>query len=513
MSHSFKVVTILACLVCLAATIQPAGAMPSVDHYVVVDTTVDDPALAGCTLAVDDCSLRGAINYANNILGFYGHTVTITLPAGTYNLTRAGAGEDNNATGDLDVLWGGLRLVGAGPTSIIAGGGLDRVLQNFGDGLIIDSLKISGGRAPSGQSGGGGIQNWAGAILQVNNVVIQDNMVEGSVAYLDGGGGIANAGTMLLESSLITGNDACKGGGIILAGASTTIRNSTISENTAMLAVGSCGYGGGIGMYNGDVYTQVVNTTIENNTALRGGGMFYAGQSGQIIDSTFNNNMSSYYGGAIFNLGQLTLSRSTIAGNQTEYYGGGVFNDEIMTIQNVTFYGNSSRNGGGLGIFTDKTTHIDHCTFSGNTVSEGGAAIGTLGVGTIFLHNTILASTDSGNTCMIGASNVFNDLGYNLNSDNSCGLDELNHDQVNISPQLGSLSDNGGPTLTMALVSSSPAIDKADPIPSQGTDQRGFYRPVNGDLIATILADVGAFEYDSFTLDLFTWLPIVLRMP
>jgi fibronectin-binding autotransporter adhesin len=514
MFQPLKVTLILASLVFLVATIQPAEAVPSADYYVTVDTTVDDPALSACTLAINDCSLRGAINYANSILAYYGHTVTITLPAGTYNLTHSGTGEDNNATGDLDVLWRGLTLVGAGPTTIIGGGGLDRVLQNYGDGLEVKHLKISGGRAPSGQSGGGGIQNWAGAILHLYDVVIQQNEVDGSVEYLDGGGGIANLGTMLLESSLITGNDACKGGGIILAGARTVIRDSTISGNTATITEGSCGYGGGIGMYNGDVYTLVVNTTIENNTALRGGGMFYAGQDGQIIDTTFIDNESAYYGGAIFNLGQLTLSHSTISGNNTLYYGGGVFNDGTLSIQNVTFYGNSSKNGGGLGIFTDNSTNIDHCTFSGNTVSEGGASVGTLGVGTIFLHNTILASTDTGNTCMIGAGNTFNDLGYNLNTDDSCGLDELKHDQLNISPQLQSLASNGGPTQTMALNSGSPAIDKADPDVSQSKDQRGYYRPVDGpDPLEIATSDIGAYEYGSFLLNPFAWLPLVLKAP
>jgi CSLREA domain-containing protein len=70
-----------------------------------------------------DCSLREAIIAANANPG----ADVITLPAGTYTLTIPGAGEDGGATGDLDIL-GDLTINGAGAsTTIVNGGGLDRV--------------------------------------------------------------------------------------------------------------------------------------------------------------------------------------------------------------------------------------------------------------------------------------------------------------------------------------------------------------------------------------------------
>jgi hypothetical protein len=36
-------------------------------------------------------------------------------------------------------------------------------------------------------------------------------------------------------------------------------------------------------------------------------------------------------------------------------------------------------------------------------------------------------------------------------------------------------------------------------------DQRGYYRPVNG------VADIGAFEFNSHLLNIFFWLPFVLK--
>ena len=65
-------------------------------------------------------------------------------------------------------------------------------------------------------------------------------------------------------------------------------------------------------------------------------------------------------------------------------------------------------------------------------------------------------------------------------------------DQINTEPLLGPLQDNGGPTLTHALLPGSPAIDAGDPnfTPPPFYDQRGpgFPRVVNGRI------DVGSFE-------------------
>ena len=89
---------------------------------------------------------------------------------------------------------------------------------------------------------------------------------------------------------------------------------------------------------------------------------------------------------------------------------------------------------------------------------------------------------------------------YNLIGTGGSGslTNGVNGNQVDVAnPGLGALADNGGPTLTMALLPGSPAIEAGDitqiPIdPSTGlpltTDQRGLARTVNGNV------DIGAFE-------------------
>jgi CSLREA domain-containing protein len=96
-----------------------AGALPAVAATFTVNSTADavDANLADgvCeTATAGVCTLRAAIQQANASAG----TDTIVLPAGTYTLTIAGAGEDAAVTGDLDVT-GILTITGAGADTTI----------------------------------------------------------------------------------------------------------------------------------------------------------------------------------------------------------------------------------------------------------------------------------------------------------------------------------------------------------------------------------------------------------
>ena len=59
---------------------------------------------------------------------------------------------------------------------------------------------------------------------------------------------------------------------------------------------------------------------------------------------------------------------------------------------------------------------------------------------------------------------------------------------ANTDPLLGPLADNGGPTLTIALLPGSPAIDAGRVVPGVTADQRGVPRPQGA------APDIGAFE-------------------
>ena len=116
----------------------PARAAPTATTYTIgVDAVKDNDPGSGCTL-------REAISVANAGKGpgtdpFTGCTVKgtaglppvtykINLPAYTYTLTGA-SGENNNASGDLDIK-ANVIIMGQGASkTIISGGGIDRVFH------------------------------------------------------------------------------------------------------------------------------------------------------------------------------------------------------------------------------------------------------------------------------------------------------------------------------------------------------------------------------------------------
>jgi hypothetical protein len=90
----------------------------------------------------------------------------------------------------------------------------------------------------------------------------------------------------------------------------------------------------------------------------------------------------------------------------------------------------------------------------------------------------------------------------NLIEDYSC------NPAVTGDPLLGSLTDNGGSTQTMALGVGSPAIDAGDDASCEATDQRGMARPIDGDGNGTAVCDIGAYEKETTHI---VYLPIVLK--
>lgn len=215
-----------------------------------VNSTADSvdatPGDGTCATSVGSCTLRAAIQEANALAG----GDRIRVPAGVYELTRAGAGEDDAATGDLDVR-GRLRVIGAGADStIVDGNALDRVFDvGAGARVTLTKLAVRGGDAAS-DSGGGVNARIA------SRLVVKRMLVEGNEAFA--GGGIAANGRLVMATSTVRGNTASVGGGVAMLGGST-IRTSTFDDNTAT----------GFGAFSGhDVVAQragileIANSTI-----------------------------------------------------------------------------------------------------------------------------------------------------------------------------------------------------------------------------------------------------------
>jgi hypothetical protein len=131
---------------------------------------------------------------------------------------------------------------------------------------------------------GGGVQN--AGVLIIANATIADNRGEA-------GAGIYNTGTLTVNDSTISGNRACSGlvtdgGGLYNAGGTATINTSTITGNSASGQHGG-GSGGGIYTYGS---VTIASSTISDNTAARyGGGLYVDGGAITIKNSIVANNI------------------------------------------------------------------------------------------------------------------------------------------------------------------------------------------------------------------------------
>jgi hypothetical protein len=104
--------------------------------------------------------------------------------------------------------------------------------------------------------------------------------------------------------------------------------------------------------------------------------------------------------------------------------------------------------------------------------------------GTFSLENSILAYPGTTN---YNAYGPITDAGYNICSDGSADFDSGSSFN-STDPLLRPLGYYGGPTLTMALPSNSPAINAGTDVGAPATDQRGLPRP------SGTFTDMGAYE-------------------
>jgi hypothetical protein len=112
--------------------------------------------------------------------------------------------------------------------------------------------------------------------------------------------------------------------------------------------------------------------------------------------------------------------------------------------------------------------------------------------GGAYIKNTIFNVSPGGHSIVSDGFDTIMSEGYNISSDDGAGYLNGPGDQINTDPMLGLLQDNGGPTLTHALLSNSPAINAGDPnfVGPPDYDQRGpGFDRVRGGRI-----DVGSFE-------------------
>jgi hypothetical protein len=468
----------------------------------------DVPATFTVTSLADsgEGTLRDAIAQANDEDANPGHDTIVFDEglSGTINLSTIGNTDYGpsalhvTSAITIDGFDGGGSIVLARDTSVTS---LRLFLVDASGSLKLDGLTLqdgqivgqAGGNGSSGAGGGGGGAALGGAIFNLGELEVSRSLILGSSVqggygaygmifygypnpisfeyeYFLGGGGSGGGGASGGIPGAPDGQSGSFGGGGG-GGASDTYYGGN---------GGSGGFGGGGGGGGG---------AHGSSYGGQGGlGGFAGGDGGDSSGSLYGGGGGgggAGLGGAIFNHGgTVLLVNSTFANNSATGGMGGV---------GIAGNGSAGQGLGGAVFSRNGTLSIVNSTFSGNEADEGGAAyvLADGETANAAIYNSILAN--SGGEALDYFVNVINEGGVSVLF--SSNLIERHPEGLggvvsNEDPGLGELADNGGPTKTFAIASSSPAFNAGSNVAVSGadTDQRGLAR-ISGSVV-----EIGAFE-------------------
>lgn len=425
---------------------RDAGAFEAVASALTVTTTADSGP-GSLREAVSFSPAGSAISFANGLDG-----ATIQLSSGEVVVPA------HPLTIDASALAAGITVSGANEVRVL------NVRSNST--VTIDSLTITNGHLQTDL--GAGVLNWGN--LTLTNSTVSGNH-SGSI-----GGGIMSYGPLSLHHSTLSGNHSGGGGGGLFSYGDVILDHVMVSENTSTyqgggLFVRPYGYSSGIPRTR----LTVNDSMISGNTSSHyGGGLRVESAVVLVENSTISENASGGYsgGGISADDSNLGLRNVTISGNESGYFGGGIFTEGegSLGITNCTIVGNVGYFGGG--IYSAHPMAMENCVVAGNAADEGRPgddiylSAGIALTGTNFIGNNDSIESRAPAGPLVGT------------------------EAAPLDPQLAPLADNGGPTLTMALLPGSPVRDAGIFVPGSTPefDQRGESRRLGGAL------DLGAFE-------------------
>jgi hypothetical protein len=521
-----------------AMVLAAAGVMPAHAATLTVDPAAVDAAVAGD----GKCSLREAVLSVNAganvgdcaavVTEAYGTNDTITLPAGTYNLTVTGLDESatgtvppfainntpNAAVGDLDLMKS-VRIVGAGAdTTIIQWDAAVVVDETLRDRIFhvytIDPLTLEVKVAIEGVTIQGGRTFEDELALQVLNPV---DTVLYDYYFRRAGAGLAvgAAANVAQINPLLVGDENAEGRGGSQRPTDSDEGGATFSLTlTGVKVRGNQAQGDGAGIYTASPMTATNVVVAGNVTTINGGGIYNEGAT-TISNSTISDNIAEG-GGGIFMTGSATatvnISGTTLSGNRA-VGGGAISGRSGMTVKivNSTLSGNIGSDVG-AGLYTNGSAELNFVTIANNLAGADSPTAGSginvfpasTGVNVVTLKNVLLAANKKGwvdgmdaaaiaalpsaNCGVTGGGIPVTSLGNNLSSDASCdGWLTVATDKKNVDPKIGALASNGGLTLTHALLAGSPALGAGAADATVTVDQRGVTRETP--------PDIGAFEF------------------
>lgn len=318
-------------------------------------------------------------------------------------------------------------------------------------GLRLENVTLTGGlldeSIPTNAKGGAVFNN--GGVLQVADSRLANNAVRdsGGAIYVEGG-------STLLVNTVLVSNTAYSGGGIDIREGEMRIEDCTFSNNVAQSGGGGLSAGSPLA---DDAVLVIMRTTFSGNQANDGGGLDCPKCEMEVYDSLFANNTVEQAGGGVYvgKDGAIAIVSSTFSGNAAGENGGGLINWGYAILRHATVANNTAPSNGGV--------------FAGRPYTENNLKYGMIA------HNNIFWNNDR-DDCMVLLSGW-----RNFSTNTRCsGMTEI----TGLDPEL---KNNGGPTLTHALLEGSSAIDAGDDDYCAVTDQRG------AELVGN--CDAGAFEF------------------
>jgi hypothetical protein len=310
-------------------------------------------------------------------------------------------------------------------------------------------------------------------------VVIKHLNITGGFESNDYGGGVYNRGNLKLVNCNVTDNrsqcnSADYGGGLYNYYGTLTLENCTVSNNVVNIPIKTGeDWGGGLANYDGTVILK--NSSFINNSAV-----YSISDNGRDSnEGGIPNNIDRSYGGGVYNYGNAYLTNCTFDGNSA-IKGGGLFNHGDATVVSCTLTNNTAGIFGG-GMYLRTSLDMWDTIVAGNTGDRGG--------------NEIDGAVHSGGNNDYSADRDHRPGGHNLIGTQPAYSTWGTSDLLNVTnPGLLALASNGGPTQTVALAPTSPAIRNGMKVKFAGeatdvtTDQRGFK-------LDTPNPDIGAYQF------------------
>ncbi len=290
---------------------------------------------------------------------------------------------------------------------------------------------------------------------------------------------LGDGSTLTVDGGVVSENEFT---GILVQGGSAQLTNVNVSANSTRPSLLGTSVGYGI---ENHAQMMIINSQISENL---NGGLFNE-DSGviTITETSFVGNQGGLP--ALLNLGNATIESSLFANNtftgRISVSESAVENRGVMSILNTTISGNQ-----GTGVdAASGALYLSYVTIAENSdvglsAYRGGEFVG-------LIENTLIVKNGGRGNCVhVGSGYPALPLsGTNIETEpvvapDACGFPEV---YSNAEIQLDVLADNGGPTLTHALLSGSPAIDAATGA-CPASDQRLATRPFGR------ACDVGAYE-------------------